>query len=159
MTMGPGSSPDPNIYYRTKLNLGNILLYKIPSVIYILLSFLLFVVGKFFGEHIARIVPFGPDVCTTLLQILGSVGFFSVLQKLVSCIPQNNKVFQFLSKHSMVIYLIHQQLVYFCISWFNGLVPPLIMVLINFAFSLTVSSLIAIAMSKSRITRFFVGSK
>lgn len=141
-----------------KLNLGNRLLYRIPSIIYILCSILLFVVLEFFDENILGAVPFLGDIATTLLQIAGSVGFFVVLQKLVSHIPQNDKVARFLSKHSMVIYLIHQQLIYFSISWFNEIVPPGILVLINFAFSLAVSSLIAVILSKSRITRFLVGS-
>lgn len=142
-----------------KLDLGNKILYKIPSLVYLLIDILLFIGIELIGSHeelIIKIVVLGLSV---VLHIIGAVGAFVLLQRFVNRFLQENKVVGFFSKHSMVIYLVHQQLIYFSIGWFNGVVPPVVLVLINFIFSLTVSTIFSILMSKTKVTRFLVGSK
>lgn len=142
-----------------KLDLGNKILYKIPSLVYLLIDILLFIGIELIGGHeelIIKIVVLGFSV---VLHIIGAVGAFVLLQRFVNRFLQEDKVVGFFSKHSMVIYLVHQQLIYFSIGWFNGVVPPVVLVLINFIFSLTVSTIFSVLMSKTKVTRFLVGSK
>lgn len=55
------------------------------------------------------------------LHIVGSVMVFVFLQKLSNMVKwKENKFFDFISKQSMSIYLIHQQIIYFLIYWLNG---------------------------------------
>jgi len=97
--------------------------------------------------------------CSIFLHMVGAVRIFVLLQRFVNRFLQENKVIDFFSTHSMVIYLVHQQLIYFRIGWFNGAVPPIALVLINFLFVIVVSTLFSILMQKMKVTRFLVGSK
>lgn len=97
--------------------------------------------------------------CGILLHIVGAIGAFVILQRFVKRFLQGNKVIDFLGKHSMVVYLFHQQLIYFSIGRFNGVVPPIVLALINFAFSLSISIVISVLMHKTKITKVLVGSK
>lgn len=105
---------------------------------------------------IFKLLLFGGNV---LLHMVGAVGAFVILQKFVNRFLLKNKIVDSLSKHSMVIYLVHQQLIYFSIGWFNGIVPPVVLILINFCFSLAVSLGFSLFMHKTKVTRFLVGSK
>ena len=142
-----------------KLDLGNKLLYKIPSLIYLLIDILLFIGIELIGNHEEIIIKIGVLGLSVVLHIIGAVGAFVLLQRFTNRFLQENKIVDFFSKHSMVIYLVHQQLIYCSIGWFNGIVPPLVLVLINFIFSLTVSTVFSGLMSKTKVTRFLVGGK
>lgn len=94
-----------------------------------------------------------------ILHSISAIGVFILLQRFVNRFLQNSKVINFFAKHSMVIYLVHQQLIYFSIGWFNTLVPPVVLVLINFAFAMIISTIFSVLMSMTKVTRFLVGSK
>lgn len=94
-----------------------------------------------------------------ILHSISAIGVFILLQRFVNRFLQNSKVINFFAKHSMVIYLVHQQLIYFSIGWFNTLVPPVVLVLINFAFAMIISTIFSALMSMTKVTRFLVGSK
>lgn len=94
---------------------GSKQLYKIPSAIYILVDVLLFAVVEVLDmrqELIIKLIKFGLRV---FLCAFGAVSAFVLLQRFVNHFLQGNRVIEFLSKHSMVIYLVHQQLIYFTI--------------------------------------------
>ncbi len=142
-----------------KYELGNKVFYKIPSIVYLAVDIGLFTLCKLLemrGGNYIKLMTLG---CTVLLQIVGALGTFILLQRLVNRFLSKNKVIDFFGKHSMVIYLVHQQLIYFTIGWFNGVVPPILLIIINFIFSLTISTVFAVLMSKTKFTRFLVGSK
>lgn len=138
---------------------GRKILYQIPSAVYISCDVLLFTVVEVLAPYYAltiKLMKFGLRLC---LYVLGSVSAFVLLQRFANRFLQGNKIINFFGKHSMVIYLVHQQLIYFSIGWFNGIVPPVVLVMINFVFSLTVSTAFSILMHKTKVTRFLVGSK
>ena len=142
-----------------KYDLGNRILYKIQSIFYILLNVMLFIAVQFIKKYDSIIFSLLSLALNVFLHTISSVGIFVLLQKLVNRYLQNNKVLIFFLKHSMVIYLVHQQLIYFSIGWFNAIVPPIALVLINFAFAITISTIFSYLMSKTKVTRFLVGSK
>ena len=141
-----------------KYNLGNKIFYKIPSVVYVGANIGLFILVDVLKNQEAVLMRFffyGFDV---LLSMVGAIGAFVILQRVICRFPQS-KILHFLSPYSFTIYLVHEQMIYFTIGWFNGIVPPIAVVSFNFFISLTVSTLFAIIMNKTRITRFLIGNK
>lgn len=142
-----------------KFDLGNKILYKVPSFIYILINVILFIVVKLverFDGLLFTLLILGFNV---ILHSISAIGVFILLQRFVNRFLQNSKVINFFAKHSMIFYLVHQQLIYFSIGWFNTLVPPVVLVLINFAFAMIISTIFSVLMSMTKVTRFLVGSK
>ena len=97
---------------------------------------------------------------TLALHIWGALMAFYVLQRLARVIKwQENAIFRFLSKHSMAIYMFHQQVIYFVLYYLNERILPLWLGLLAFAVSITISAVIASLLLKYRITRFLIGGK
>lgn len=138
---------------------GSGLIRKIPAVIYILLDILLFFVAKRLGTQNGILFKLLDLGCSFLLNVVGALMAFAVLQKIGDKINWNNGFFRFLSKRNMVVYVLHQQVIYFCIVWLNGLINPYINAAVNFFVSLGISLLLATVLLKFRVTRFLVGEK
>lgn len=141
-----------------KLDLGNKFFYKLSTLVYIILDIGLFILCKVISNIdgiLFKVLSLG---YTALLHTVGAISAFIILQRCVTYI-KNKKFLDFFSEHNMVIYLVHQQLIYFTLVWLNGVVPPIILVLINFAVALTVSTLFSVLMHKTKVTRFLVGSR
>lgn len=136
---------------------GTSYLNRIHAITYVIADFILFVtvmwIGKFDGITY-RLFEIGG---TLILNALGAVMAFVVLQQIAVRVRKDNRVISFLYKYSMTIYLVHQQLIYFSISIFNGHVAPIILVLINFVFSFVLSAMFAWLMSMTETTRTLVG--
>lgn len=97
---------------------------------------------------------------TFLLHAVGAVMAFSVLGLIAKGIKwKESKVFMAFSDNSMVIYLFHQQIIYFTITWLNGVVSPEINTLVNFVVSLFLSILIGFVLRRFKVTRILVGEK
>ena len=142
-----------------KGNLSSKLLYKIPSIVYILADLILFIALQMLMNNYSIIIKISNIGLEMLTHLFGAISAFVILQRFINCCLSNNKTIKFLSKHSMVIYLVHQQIIYFLISWFNGVVSPMVLVVINFVFSLVASTMFSVLMHRSRATRVLVGSK
>lgn len=98
--------------------------------------------------------------CALLLHTSGALMAFSTLEIIGEKVHwQDSKQFMMLADNSMIIYLFHQQVIYFVIVWLNGIVSPEINALANFTVSLGVSLIIAIILRKWKVTRFLVGEK
>lgn len=95
-----------------------------------------------------------------LTHIVGALMAFFVLQHLAIKFEkiQDNNVFDILKKHSFTVYLLHQQIIYVCISILNGKINPYIHVLVIFAIALCLSIIISQLLNKSKITSFLVGN-
>ena len=92
------------------------------------------------------------------LNILGAVWIFLLLMKLGKIFPcESNKLLLGLSENSMGIYLLHQQIIYFCIFLFNGEVDSLCNALINFILSILISLVIICYLKKYKTGRFILG--
>ena len=112
---------------------------------------------KSFNGLLFKISGFGLNV---ILQLIGAVMAFLVLQKLAGYVDwKNNKLIKGFSQISMPVFLLHQQLIYFSISLFNGLVNPYVNAIINVVFSIVGSTIITKLLYKVRLCRVLMGEK
>jgi len=140
---------------------GSSLLFKIPWVLWVIFDVVLFtVVQKLenYSSIYSKVVRVGASM---LLYIIGAIMAFIILQKMARIFPRwkNNKSFLLLNKHSMSIYLFHQQLIYISISVFNGVLHPYVHSFVNFIIGLAGSLLISIILVKYRCTSNLLGEK
>lgn len=135
-------------------------LMKIPSLVWIVVDVLLFILVQYLSGFDATIIKLINLGLTFLLHIIGALMAFVVLQKLANRVNwKENKVFTLLSKNSMPVYLFHQQVIYVFISLLNGVVNPYIHAGINFVGALSISLLISTLLMKFKWTRFLIGEK
>lgn len=93
-------------------------------------------------------------------HVFGALMSFFILQWLADKVDwKNNRLFMFFSKHSMTIYLFHQQIIYFTIIWLNGELNPYLHAFVNFVIALTLSSIISVLLMKFKTTRILIGEK
>lgn len=110
-----------------------------------------------FGTTIIKLLNLG---LSFLLYIIGALMAFVVLQKLATRVNwEESKVFSFLSKNSMLVYLFHQQIIYVFISLLNGVINPYLHAGINFVGAMAISLLISTVLMKFKWTRFLIGEK
>lgn len=135
-------------------------LYKIPGGVYLVVQITLFIVGQILSSKssvVAKILALGIDY---LVHVFGALMAFFVLQWLATKVNwKESKVFMFLSKRSMPIYLFHQQVIYFTIILLNGKVNPYVNAAVNFVVAMAVSILISSVLMKFKWTRFLIGEK
>ena len=139
---------------------GSLYLRKIPMLVWIIADVVLFVLYSVISRTdgiIFTLLNYGVNF---LLHIVGALMSFIVLQKLADHVSwKNGKLFNFFSKNSMTVYLLHQQVVYVLISLLNGLINPYIHAGINFIGAMVISLLAATLLMKFRYTRFLIGEK
>lgn len=133
--------------------------WKIPVSIYVILGLLLFVCRCYITNKTGIIFVMLGIGFGFLTNVVNGVMAFILLQKIANRINLNNKFLNFVSDKSMIVYLLHQQLIYFTLVWFNGMVNPYIHTVINFLFSFSLSLVLAVILKKFAITRFMVGEK
>lgn len=133
-------------------------LLRFPLLLWIVIDVSLFAVSlysiPFFSQIICKIM------LSCFLHIWGAVGAFVVLHKLLLILPAFGQIFfASISKYTMPIYLLHQQIVYVVIYYLNGLVNPYINAMANFIISLTLSTLMSVVLMRFKLTRFLIGEK
>lgn len=124
----------------------------IHTVLYVIVIHLKSINGLLF-----KISSFG---LTVIMQLIGAVMAFLVLQKLAGCVDwKQNKLIKGFSQISMPVFLLHQQLIYFSISLFNGHVNPYVNAIINVAFAIVASAVITKLLYKVKVLRVLMGEK
>lgn len=135
-------------------------LRKIPSLVWLSADVLLFVIIKYFSGFDGIIIKLLNLGLKFVLHIVGAVMAFIILQKIADKVKwKEGKVFGFLSKKSMPIYLFHQQVIYIFVTWLNGLINPYLHAGINFVGAMVVSLLISAILMKFKWTRMLIGEK
>ncbi len=78
---------------------------------------------------------------------------FFFLQKAANwfCGWKTHKVFQYLVKRSLPIYLFNQQFIYFTIIWFNGNLHPYVNALVNLIVSLAGAVMMTAILEKTAL--------
>ena len=95
-----------------------------------------------------------------LLHIVGAIMAWTVLQALAVHIHwQESRVFKTLATYSMPMYLFHQQIIYFSIAAFNGIINPWLHAGVNFVMAIVGSFIISAFLMRWKVTRFLVGEK
>ena len=135
-------------------------LRRMPIHIWLAADVLLFAVTQFlsgFDGIIFKVLNLGFDF---VLHIVGALMAFTILQKIADRIKwRESKVFVFLSKSSMPVYLFHQQVIYIFVTWLNGLINPYLHAGVNFAGAMVVSLLISSILMRFKWTRMLIGEK
>lgn len=138
----------------------NCFLCKIPKQCFIIIQVVLFSVWQITALKEEIIFKLLSLVCEYSTHILGAFMAFYVLQWLAEKVNwKNNRIFTILSKYSMTIYLFHQQVIYYTISWFNGKINPFFNALVNFIVALMGAFLINSVLMKFKWTRILIGEK
>lgn len=82
-----------------------------------------------------------------------------ILEKLADRIDGESVIFKFFKLHTMEIYLIHQQIIYFVLNAGNGKINGYMLAIICFAVAISISSVITIALNRSKLTRYLITGK
>ena len=135
-------------------------LRRIPAWLWLLAHILLFVLTRYISRIDGTIFALLRLGLEFLLHAVGALMAFAVLQQIADKVNwQNSKVFGFISKMSMPVYLFHQQVIYVFLYCLNGLLNPYIHGAVNFVGAMTVSLVISALLSKFFVTRFLIGEK
>lgn len=139
---------------------GSTNIRKIHPAIWFFADIMLLVVQTYLSHNTHPAAQILSDAMLLIVHLVGAVMAFVILQKIADIVDwKHSTIFSLLSKHSMVIYLFHQQVIYFFIIWFNGVVNPYLNAAINFVGSLVISMILAALLMRFRWTRFLVGEK
>jgi len=133
-------------------------LRKIPSIVYVSCSsgvYILSLYIKTFDSKIFTLIGIGVNFS---VHVLGALMAFFVLTRLGNFFG-DKKIFVYLSKVSMPVYLFHQQIIYLTTVYLNGLVNPYIHSAINFLVSFAVSVIISEILLKFKLTKYLIGEK
>lgn len=138
---------------------NNARIMNIHPLYFLTVDFILYTMRCYLeSENVRGVVPF---IVNSVLYIVGSLMAFSILSRIVKNMHGKliSKIIDYLSIHSMTIFLVHQQFIYFSIMVLNGRVESVTMVNINFGFALSMSILFSILMRKNEATKILIGEK
>lgn len=135
-------------------------LRRIPAWLWLLAHILLFALTQYISNvdgMIFKLLRLGFEF---LLHIVGALMAFAVLQQIADKVNwQNSKVFGFVGKLSMPVYLFHQQVIYVFLYCINGLLNPYVHGVVNFVGAMVVSLALSALLVKFSVTRFLIGEK
>jgi len=131
---------------------------KVPIYIYVLCDLMLFICYELILSKEGIFWKLTVLTIRFLLNIIGALGGFVILQKLAKRIKYT-ALLNFCSKHSMTIYLFHQQLIYITLTMGNGYVNNYCLAMINFMFSMLGASIISVALQRFSLTRYLITGK
>ena len=139
---------------------GSHLLKKIPIIVWIVADILLFVLSRVISGLDGMIFTLLKQGIHFVLCIVGALMAFVVLQKLADLVKwKNSKIFNLLSKSSMTVYLLHQQVIYVFVFLLNGILNPYIHSAVNFFGAMIISLMLSALLMKFKWTKFLIGEK
>ena len=137
-----------------------ILIRRIPTYLYVIIYTVVLVLGSAFtldNAILQRVYSIGMDF---VLHTIGAFMGCMVLIRIGNSVRwRRNRFFMELSSCNMVMFLVHQQIVYFTIYYLNGHIPPIANAIVNFLCAIVISFCIAKLIKKSKILSFFAGEK
>lgn len=140
--------------------IGSMKLMRINSLFWIISHIMLFLIVSYlhsFNSLLFKILSLG---MTIGLQVLGAIMAFIILQTIASNVNwQKSTLLQKFTQKSMAIFLLHQQIIYFTIYWFNGVVNPYINAAINFVVAVVGAYIISAVMFRYKPIRVLMGEK
>lgn len=139
---------------------GTEIIKRISLYIWIAADVVAFIVTQYLDTAEGVVLKFASKLSELVLYVIGAVMIFVVLLKIAESIEwQDKKLFIYLKKYAMPIYLFHQQVIYFLIEWLNGKVSTILNVVLNFVGALIISIFISSFLMRFKVTRFLVGEK
>lgn len=132
---------------------------KISVWAWLMMDVLLFVFVQYlagFDHFLIKIMKLGLNF---MLHLVGAIMAFVILQKIANRVRWENRYFNFVTKRSMAIYLLHQQVVYFFIIWLNGAIHPWLHAGINFVGVMMIVLVLSTILQHFKWTRFLIGER
>lgn len=134
--------------------LGTEFLKKTRAFIWLMVYLFLFAVKhRLHGDSIPVIGVFLPFA----LRMSGALMAFVIFQRIALRIRLDTPPFGFISGRTMTVYALHQQIIYFSILMFDGILPPFLHAGINALCALGISLLISIPLHRYKATRVLIG--
>lgn len=137
-----------------------LIIESLPWYCWVIVDLLLFAGTIMVGQYSGKAWNLVTIMLNMILHIVGAVMVWTILQTLADKIKwKDSKAFKTLSLYSMPMYLFHQQIIYFTITWLNGKVNPWIHAGMNFISALAGSFLISAFLMHWKTTRSLIGEK
>ncbi len=124
------------------------------SVLLIIFSYLLLYLIDIYDLKYSIYISKFIDPIISCLEIYA---LFYICKNIIQKSRINSKFYNYLEQNAFGIYLFHQQIIYFTIMIFNGLVHPIVQVVISFIISISISLIMSILLKKNRITKYLFG--
>lgn len=139
---------------------GTALLFRVPLMVWVAADMLLFAAAGWTSGMDGKLFTLLYLMLEFALHLVGAVMAFVVLQRLaVVSSWQDSRCFRFLERNMMPVYLFHQQMIYFVISFLNGILNPYVHAAVNFTVAMCASLAVSELLRRSRRTRFLIGEK
>ncbi len=139
---------------------GSFWLNKLPAIVWMIIDIILFVFVEYICMKDAIVFKLISIGVRFILRVIGVIMSFSILQKVANTFKwQTNKIFSLISNFNMPIYLFHQQIIYYTITYLNGKIHPYWNMLINFVLSLSISLLISYIIKQFKPGKILIGIK
>ena len=120
----------------------------------LLFSFLFIIHGQMTGIYKAGYFAF-----RFLLNLFGAFSAFSILVQWSGRYKWGQMpIFKYLSHRTMIVYLLHQQVIYFFITWLNGAVPPIAHGVINFIGTMIITLALSEVVLGVKVLRYLTGN-
>ena len=130
---------------------------KLPCILLFFSHVVLFALSLWLENQPGIIMKLADAGVDLLLHAVSATMVFGVLQAVLNRF--RHETLTKLSVHSMTIYLIHQQLIYFTNQWFSGILPPALLVGLNFCVAIAISVFVSVLAQKPPAVRFLLGNK
>lgn len=129
------------------------------TTIMIIMTAILYALTIIFGNSNIVIIKYGVDFIMPLVSVLEVSAIYFLCNQLVQRYKNiiKNRFYQLLEKNSFGIYLFHQQIIYFTIVWFNGVMSPIVQSLLSFIIATGVSLLMSLILRKWKVTKVMFG--
>ena len=137
----------------------NDLLFRFHPIVLLIIDFIAFAFLFFTSNYLIEISKGIYFIYRFLLNLLGAFSAFSILVQLSSRYSWGKKgCFKYLSERTMIVYLLHQQIIYFFIVWLNGVVHPLIHGIINFVGTMAITLIFSEIVLRVKVLRYLTGN-
>lgn len=135
------------------------LLFQFHPIVLLIVDFILFVPLFFINGHLSGIYKAGYFAFRFLLNLFGAFSAFSLLVQWSGRYKWGQMpIFKYLSHRTMIVYLLHQQVIYFFITWLNGAVPPIAHGVINFIGTIIITLALSEVVLRVKVLRYLTGN-
>ena len=140
-----------------KLRQGSLrVIERIPSIVLLGLNLCFFIAMTLCNETsvYSKMLKI---VLSFMVNNIGALCMFVFLMRAAIKVKPRSSVYLFFVKRTMPIYLLHQQIIFLPVMWLNGVISPEMHVVVNFLFSIGLSTLISSVLLSFKWTRLIIG--
>lgn len=137
---------------RQKISLKQVGLMVLGTIV-------LYVFVLLFRNANNMVLSVGVKYAETLVSVLEVSSIYYLFSKLIGKQKSlaKSRFYHVFEQNSFGIYLFHQQIIYFVIIWLNGLVYPIVQMILSFIIALFTSLIMSLILRRWKVTRFMFG--